>query len=40
LDSAARREWDKVAGRFEEIVFAQPIEQVTGSTHEKPALVR
>jgi hypothetical protein len=27
LDSAARREWDKVAGRFEEIVFAQPIEQ-------------
>jgi hypothetical protein len=30
LDSAARREWDKVAGRFEEIVFAQPIEQVTG----------
>jgi len=29
LDSTARREWDKVAGRFEEIVFAQPIEQVT-----------
>jgi len=29
LDSAARREWDKVAGRFEEIVYAQPIEQVT-----------
>ena len=28
LDSAARREWDKVAGRFEEIVYAQPIEQV------------
>lgn len=29
LDSTARREWDKVAGRFEEIVYAQPIEQVT-----------
>ena len=29
LDSAARREWDKVAGRFAEIVYAQPIEQVT-----------
>jgi hypothetical protein len=29
LDSAARREWDKVAGRFEEIVYAQPNEQVT-----------
>lgn len=29
LDSAARREWDKVAGRFEEIVYAQPVEQVT-----------
>ncbi len=28
LDSAAKREWDKVAGRFEEIVYAQPIEQV------------
>ena len=28
LGSAARREWDKVAGRFEEIVYAQPIEQV------------
>ena len=28
LDSAARREWDKIAGRFEEIVYAQPIEQV------------
>lgn len=35
LDSAARREWDKIAGRFEEIVYAQPIEQVAalvGST--------
>lgn len=28
LDSTAKREWDKVAGRFEEIVYAQPIEQV------------
>jgi hypothetical protein len=28
LDSAAKREWDKVAGRLEEIVFVQPIEQV------------
>lgn len=27
LDSASRREWDKVAGRFEEIVYAQPTEQ-------------
>lgn len=27
LDSAGRREWDKVSGRFEEIVFAQPVEQ-------------
>lgn len=29
LDSAAKREWDKIAGRFEEVVFAQPIEQIT-----------
>lgn len=28
LDTAARREWDKVAGRFEEIVYAQPLEQI------------
>jgi hypothetical protein len=28
LDSAAKREWDKVAGRLEEIVFSQPIEQL------------
>jgi hypothetical protein len=28
LDSAAKREWNKVAGRFEEIVYAHPIEQV------------
>lgn len=27
LNMAARREWDKVAGRFEEIVYAQPVEQ-------------
>ena len=27
LDTVARREWDKVAGRFEEIVYAQPVEQ-------------
>lgn len=26
-DAGAKREWDKVAGRFEEIVFAQPVEQ-------------
>ena len=30
LDTAARREWDKVAGRFEEIVYAQPVEQTAG----------
>ena len=28
LDPAASREWDKVAGRFEEIVFNQPVQQV------------
>lgn len=28
LDTTARREWDKVAGRFEEIVYAQPLEQM------------
>lgn len=27
LESAGRREWDKVAGRFEEIVYALPVEQ-------------
>jgi hypothetical protein len=27
LDSTSRREWDKVAGRFEEIIYAQPLEQ-------------
>ncbi len=29
LDQSAQREWEKVAGRFEEIVFNQPIEQLT-----------
>src|SRR4029077_3742 len=28
LDTTARREWDKVAGRFEEIVYSQPLEQL------------
>ena len=28
LDTTARREWDKVAGRFEEILYAQPLEQL------------
>lgn len=28
LDQSAQREWEKVAGRFEEIVFDQPVEQV------------
>ena len=28
LDQSAQREWEKVAGRFEEIVFTQPIEQI------------
>jgi hypothetical protein len=28
LNQTAQREWEKVAGRFEEIVFNQPIEQV------------
>jgi hypothetical protein len=27
LNQAAQREWEKIAGRFEEIVFNQPIEQ-------------
>lgn len=27
LDAATRREWDKVAGRFDEIIFSHPIEQ-------------
>jgi hypothetical protein len=29
LTLAEQREWEKVAGRFEEIVFDQPIEQIT-----------
>lgn len=28
FDTTARKEWDKVAGRFEEIVYAQPLEQL------------
>ena len=28
LSQSAQREWEKVAGRFEEIVFEQPVEQV------------
>jgi hypothetical protein len=34
LDVAARREWDKVAGRFKEVVFAHPIEQVVSLVAE------
>ncbi|MCI0724324.1 MAG: hypothetical protein L0338_35975 [Acidobacteria bacterium] len=29
LNQPAQREWEKIAGRFEEIVFNQPVEQVT-----------
>jgi len=28
LNQPAQREWEKIAGRFEEIVFSQPVEQV------------
>jgi hypothetical protein len=28
LNQSAQREWEKVAGRFEEIVFNQPVEQI------------
>lgn len=28
LNQSAQREWDKVAGRFDEIVFNQPVEQI------------
>ena len=28
LDGASKQEWEKVAGRFEEILFNQPLEQV------------
>ncbi|KXJ97957.1 MAG: hypothetical protein UZ17_ACD001002847 [Acidobacteria bacterium OLB17] len=30
LSLSAQKEWEKVAGRYEEILFAQPIEQTTG----------
>ena len=30
LNQSAQREWEKVAGRFDEIVFNQPIEQLAG----------
>lgn len=30
LDQSAQREWEKVAGRFEEIVFNPPVEQAAG----------
>jgi hypothetical protein len=33
LDSVAKREWTKVAGRFEEIVYSQPMEQVATLAH-------
>lgn len=29
LSQSAQREWEKVAGRFEEILFDQPLEQIT-----------
>src|SRR5262249_16053195 len=29
LDHVSRREWEKVAGRFDELLFHQPLEQVT-----------
>src|SRR5204863_3442325 len=28
LNQPAQREWEKVAGRFDQIVFSQPVEQV------------
>lgn len=28
LNQSAQREWEKVAGRFDEIVFSQPVEQI------------
>jgi hypothetical protein len=30
LNQSAQREWEKVAGRFDEIVFNQPVEQLAG----------
>jgi hypothetical protein len=29
LSESAQREWEKIAGRFEELIFNQPLEQVT-----------
>ena len=29
LSQSAQKEWEKVAGRFEEVLFDQPLEQVT-----------
>lgn len=34
LDHAAKREWEKVAGRYKEVVFAQPLEQVAALAAE------
>lgn len=34
LDHVAKREWEKVAGRFKEVVFAQPLEQVAALVAE------
>jgi hypothetical protein len=28
LDQSAQREWEKIAGRFEEVIFSQPVEQI------------
>ena len=33
LDSTSKREWSKVAGRFEEIVYTHPMEQVATLAH-------
>nr|MBP7868675.1 hypothetical protein [Bacillota bacterium] len=30
LSQSAQREWEKIAGRFEELVFAQPLDQIAG----------
>ena len=48
LDSVAKREWDKVAGRFEEIIYAQSTEQAAAlvaatlnvATHRLPEALR
>ena len=34
LDPTTRREWDKVSGRYRELIFAQPVEQVAGLVTE------